>query len=163
MKRMKKLIYDRDKAVSYALKWALNRNPKYFDFSKIGGDCTNFVSQCIYNGCGVMNYKLYTGWFYTSPSLRAPAWTGVNELYNFAVNNDGDGFYAKVTDRLKVMPGDVIQLGNDDGFYHTLIINDIINGRIKVCSHSIDRKNVDLSVYNAKKIRFLHVLGARSV
>lgn len=36
-------IYDRISAVSYAKKWALSRNPKYYNFDTVGGDCTNFI------------------------------------------------------------------------------------------------------------------------
>jgi len=35
------LPYNRVKAVEYAHKWAFGRNPKYFNFDKLGGDCTN--------------------------------------------------------------------------------------------------------------------------
>ena len=48
--------YNRENAVAYAKKWAYGRNPKYYDFSDLGGDCTNFASQCIYAGSGIMNY-----------------------------------------------------------------------------------------------------------
>lgn len=47
---MKIIDYDRDKSVAYAKKWAYGRNPKFYDFSNLGGDCTNFASQCIYAG-----------------------------------------------------------------------------------------------------------------
>lgn len=36
--------YDREQAVQYARMWAYDRNPAYYDFSNLGGDCTNFVS-----------------------------------------------------------------------------------------------------------------------
>ena len=39
--------YDRLHALKYAQKWALERNPLFYDFADIGGDCTNFVSQCL--------------------------------------------------------------------------------------------------------------------
>ena len=45
---MREYEYDRNAAVAYARKWALGRNPAFYDFSNIGGDCTNFASQCIY-------------------------------------------------------------------------------------------------------------------
>ena len=45
--------YDRDAAVAYARRWALSRNPLYYDFEDIGGDCTNFASQYIFAG-GIM-------------------------------------------------------------------------------------------------------------
>lgn len=160
---MKFIPYNSERAVNYALKWALKRNKKYYDFSNIGGDCTNYVSQCVFAGAGVMNYNLYSGWFYTSASLRAPSWTGVSEFYNFAVNNKSYGFYAKEVALKDIQIGDVIQLGNDIGFYHNLFVSKIDDGNVYVCSHSIDRLNAPLSGFNYKKIRPLHVLGARDV
>ena len=44
---MREQEYEREKAVQYAKKWAYGRNPEYFNFDPIGGDCTNFISQCI--------------------------------------------------------------------------------------------------------------------
>ena len=41
---MKIIEYNRQKAVDYALKWALSRNPSYADFENMGGDCTKLVS-----------------------------------------------------------------------------------------------------------------------
>lgn len=44
---MRILEYDRQAAFEYAKNWAFRRNPRYYNFEKIGGDCTNFASQCI--------------------------------------------------------------------------------------------------------------------
>ena len=57
-------MYNRERAVEYAHKWAFSRNPRYYDFQNIGGDCTNFASQVIYAGCGEMNYTPTFGWYY---------------------------------------------------------------------------------------------------
>lgn len=54
---MRILEYDRQAAFEYAKKWAFRRNPRYYNFEKIGGDRTNFASQCIY--AGAKNYELY--------------------------------------------------------------------------------------------------------
>ncbi len=54
---MQKREYQREKAVEYAKKWAYRRNPEYYNYDAVGGDCTNFVSQCIYAGSQVMNYN----------------------------------------------------------------------------------------------------------
>ena len=51
------LPYDRGAAVHYAHRWAYDRNPAYYDFSELGGDCTNFASQCLYAGSGVMDHQ----------------------------------------------------------------------------------------------------------
>src|SRR4029079_15512066 len=39
--------YDRLKAVQYARKWARGTNPQY---GRMANDCTNFVSQVLYEG-----------------------------------------------------------------------------------------------------------------
>ena len=44
------ISYDPNKAVEYAKNWAYKRNPKYHDYSNEGGDCANFVSQCLIAG-----------------------------------------------------------------------------------------------------------------
>lgn len=55
MKKLLEFPYNREAAVKYAVEWAYRRNQEYYDFEQIGGDCTNFVSQCILAGTGVMN------------------------------------------------------------------------------------------------------------
>ena len=52
---MKEIKYNREQACEYAKKWAYKRNPKYYNFDAVGGDCTSFVSQCIYAGIKEMN------------------------------------------------------------------------------------------------------------
>jgi hypothetical protein len=36
--------YNREAAAAYAREWALARNPGYYDFEEIGGDCTKVQS-----------------------------------------------------------------------------------------------------------------------
>ena len=79
------LPYDRDRAVMYARKWALTRNPLFVDFSDVGGNCTSFVSQCVYAGCCNMNFTRDFGWYYISGEDRAPAWSSVEFFYDFLV------------------------------------------------------------------------------
>ncbi len=161
--------YDRRKAVEYARKWALSRNPLFIDFTGQGGNCTNFVSQCIFAGAPVMNYTRTFGWYYISPEDRAPAWSGVDELYNFltgapdfASNNKGYGPYATDARRAGTIDvGDVIQLANEEGeFYHTLIISQFTDNDILVCAQSNDALDRPLSSYNYASLRALHIEGA---
>lgn len=164
------LPYDRQRAVEYARRWALSRNPLFFDFTGRGGNCTNFVSQCIFAGCGVMNYTPTFGWYYRSSDDRAPAWTGVDELYDFLTGaedfisqNGGEGPYgrdATVAETVEI--GDVIQLRNTNGdFYHTLIISGFTDSDILVCAHSDDALDRPLSTYNYASLRVIHIDGAR--
>ena len=89
--------YDRRSAAAYAQRWAYFRNPDFLDFSDLGGDCTNFASQCIYAGSGVMNFTPTYGWYYLTSSNRTASWTGVHYLYQFLTSNQGVGPYATET------------------------------------------------------------------
>ena len=91
---MRFVDYNREKACDYAREWAHGRNPQYYNFDGIGGDCTNFASQCLFAGCGVMNYTRDTGWYYVSPDDRAAAWTEANYFRNFMLNNESIGPFA---------------------------------------------------------------------
>ncbi|MFR1441928.1 MAG: amidase domain-containing protein [Clostridia bacterium] len=55
---MKNIKYEREKVLKYAKRWAYDRNPQFYNFDNVGGDCTSFVSQCILAGSNVMNYIL---------------------------------------------------------------------------------------------------------
>ncbi len=159
---MELLEYNRQAAYDYAKKWAFGRNPAFYDFSAIGGDCTNFASQCIYAGARVMNYTPTFGWFYRSANDRTPSWTGVEFLYNFLVNNEGAGPFAKEVPLNELEVGDIVQLGRATGdFYHSPVVVGVRRGNIYVAAHSYDAFNRPLSSYRYKQARGIHILGVR--
>lgn len=154
--------YDRQSAVNYAKRWALERNPLFENFSGIGGDCTSFVSQAIYAGSCVMNYTPTFGWYYVSPTNRAPAWSGVEYFYNFMTQNNGAGPYATETYPGGLGLGDVIQLGNERGdWYHSLIVTGFSGDSYLVSAHSDDSLDRPLSTYNYYMARFLKIEAVR--
>ena len=123
--------YDRVRAVEYAKRWALSRNPLFYDFTGGGGNCTNFVSQSLLAGGLTMDPSETFGWYYVSLNERAPAWTGVNELYeflcgvgDFAPTTERRGPYATEVTRERIEIGDVVQLADRRGaFYHSLLVS----------------------------------------
>ena len=154
--------YNRLKTKEYAKKFAYKRNPKFYAFDYIGGDCTNFVSQCIYAGCKVMNYAKTFGWYYNSLSDRSPSWSGVEFLYNFITTNKGVGPYGELVNKSDIDIGDVIELGNENGkFYHSAIITKVDNGNIFVASHNRDGFDIPLSNFYYAQIRYIAILGAK--
>lgn len=151
------MSYNREAAVQYALKWALNRNPKYYNYDKIGGDCTNFISQCLFAGTGQMNYRK-NNWYYKDANNKSPSWTGVEFLYNFLVTNKYEGPKGKVISKEELELGDLIQLSFNGVVYgHTLIVTKISGKDIFVCAHSIDAKNRNLDSYNYQKVRYIKI------
>ncbi|MGE5613808.1 MAG: amidase domain-containing protein [Bacillota bacterium] len=159
--------YDRAKAMQYAHKWAYARNPAYLDFENLGGDCTNFASQCIFAGSGIMNYTPVFGWYYINSYNRTASWTGVNYLYNFLVNNKGSGPFAEETDFTGVEPGDIAQLSFRDSksFDHSPVIVSIGNppslDNILIAAHTFDTDFYRLMDFEPAYIRFLHIIGVR--
>ena len=119
------MSYNRKIAVEYALKWALGRNPKYYNYDKIGGDCTNFISQCLFAGTRQMNYRK-NGWYYSDANNKSPSWTGVEFLYNFLIQNKYEGPKGKEILKEELQLGDIIQLSFDGNIFgHTLIVSKI--------------------------------------
>ena len=158
--------YRREEAAAYARHWAYGRNPEFYDYERIGGDCTNFASQCIYAGTGVMNYTPTFGWYYIDADNKAPAWTGVEYLHNFLIRSEiSSGPICTVTQDLAVAePGDVIQLiFEGDVFQHSpVVVATDGSGQpsgILVAAHSYDADCRPLDSYTYQQYRVLHILG----
>lgn len=154
--------YNRAAAVDYAHQWAYRRNPAYTDFEEMGGDCTNFLSQCIYAGSGVMNYTPVYGWYYNSLNSRAPAWTGVNELYRFLVSNTAAGPVAEEVPLSRIESGDIIQLATEHPYFHHGVI--VVHAgsspspeNILIACHSYDADYRPLAAYHILQQRCLHI------
>ena len=159
--------YNRENAIEYAKIWAYKRNPKYYNFDPVGGDCTSFASQCLYAGGAVMNYS-NNGWYYKNGYNKSPSWSGVEFIYNFLINNNSIGPYGKVSDYNEVEKGDLIQLSFDgEKFSHTLIIVDVVTKynykNIYVATHTDDSYYRELSTYSFKHIRFIKIEGIRVI
>ena len=164
---MKELKYNRQKVYEYAARWAFDRNPKYYNFDSVGGDCTSFASQCIFAGANVMNYTKDTGWYYINGNNKSPSWSGVQFLHNFLTRNKGVGPYGKVASKNEIQIGDIAQLSFDGNtFGHTLVIVNIEEignlNKIRIASHTIDSFYKPIAEYRYQKIRFVHMEGVRT-
>ena len=161
------LRYDREAAVAYAHEWAMGRNPRYYDFEEIGGDCTNFASQVLYAGSNQMNFTPLYGWYYINSYNRTPSWTGVEYLYRFLISNKGAGPFAVEIDITEIMPGDIIQISfANNVFSHSPVVVSAgippSIGSIRIAAHTYDRDNYPLYEYNWQALRFLHIQGVNA-
>lgn len=150
----------------------MGRNPKYRDFSGSGGDCTNFVSQCVVAGGGKMNkpkmvwkkpdtygttkywYSIkYQDWnqFHGSTAWKiTTSWMRVSDFYTYWKTKVAKKVkeYSKtqlLKEKLKL--GDVIQLKGADGvWYHSIIISCKKGGEWRYAGHSDDYVDKKLSL-----------------
>lgn len=141
-----------------------NKRPKQWgDFDNMGGDCTNYASQVLYAGGAPMitvgNYK----WYYYGYNNRYPSWTGVEEFYDYLINNKADGVHGiEVQSVNELKTGDIIQMDLDgDGvFNHTSVVCNPLgyNGVLPtITSHSLDRFNEPILTFNFTDIRLIHL------
>ena len=157
--------YDRRAAVRYAHQWAFGRNPRFYDYEEIGGDCTNFASQCLFAGGGLMNFVPDFGWYYITPNQKSPSWTGVEYLYDFLTRKTlSVGPVGEECGLEDLRPGDLLQLSfTGEGYQHTPVV--VAVGRpatpanILVAAHSYDADNRPLSTYTYQKLRGIHITG----
>ena len=164
---MKNIIeYNRHRATEYALAYAHKRNKAFYDFSELGGNCTNFVSQCLLAGGMIQNYDYPFGWFYKNINNRSPSFSGVEYLYNFLTRIDFTrGPFAKVVNIQDTQLGDIIQFKQTEPkFTHSLIItklnaNDPTNPY--VTTNSYDVENKPLNAYWFTQARALNIVGSR--
>ncbi|MCK0195991.1 amidase domain-containing protein [Ancylobacter sp. 6x-1] len=143
-------FYNRMKAVDYARRWALGRNPMYADYSASkggGGDCTNFMSQCVLAGGWSMvlpRDDLILNWWAEPPAREnSRSWSSV-EHFLFFLERSGRGQPCELG---QVIQGDIILHQGPGG--HLMMVTDIeIDGprRMPLLSyHSTDRRDYALS------------------
>lgn len=153
--------YQRERAVEYARKYALVRNPLYPSFAGFGGNCTSFVSQCVLAGSCVMNFTPVYGWYFLSLNRRSASWSGVDYFYDFFINNEDVGPYGGEVSLADAQIGDVIQLSNGENFYHSLLISKIEENEIYICANSNDALDRPLSSYDYASLRVIHINKVR--
>ncbi|MEG0309063.1 MAG: amidase domain-containing protein [Clostridium sp.] len=138
--------YNGDAAANYAVQYALSYNSNYTNWTNEGGDCTNFVSQCLLAG----GIHTDAAWYKDSNK-----WLRVVELHDWLTRRKD---YARsLTWQENATAGDIVQLyTSEKGWYHSLIIscNRNNSGELFISSHSGDWRNRALSNYTQTK-RFL--------
>jgi hypothetical protein len=132
--------------------WALARNPMWVNDDSVaggGGDCTNFVSQALYEGGWIM---VYPSWNSLNPwwaeklnydrHQRSRSWGSAEQFKNF-LKYSGRARPCLLTE---LMFGDVIQQGlsGRDHVSHTMIITRTAQGKIFLSYHSTDHLNISL-------------------
>ena len=151
--------YNRQKAIDYARKWALDRNSVYHDYENYGGDCTNFISQCLRAGeipfdeSGSDSTKK---WYWYSDAKRTPSWTSAKPFVTYLIGNNKQGtknygVYATFCRYEELELGDLVQKRINGVLTHTMIVTSKVfdvDGELTdhlICQHSYDLKDFPLS------------------
>lgn len=151
--------YSPSKAVSYAHRWVNSFSPQYMNFDNNGGDCTNFVSQCLVAG-GVRQTKpgsiqqpiLQTthNWF-GSKFSSSTSFIRVADFHAYwskrvpTANYEGDTTVSRNGNL-----GDIVQFrrANTGTRWHSMIITKKKNGVVYLSGHSQPRYDRAISSYD---------------
>lgn len=154
--------YNRENAIAYANEFSLNRNSEYPYFDDTGGNCNNFISQCLQAGGITLDYSGSNRWYYDGD--YTDSWINVDYFYDYAKSNTGSGFSGIVDDNLySGNVGDIIQYGEDGNFKHSVIISGLIKNRegetidYLIDSNTTDRMNYPASAYGYTQFRLIKI------
>ncbi|MCD7862593.1 MAG: amidase domain-containing protein [Lachnospiraceae bacterium] len=167
--------YDRESALAYSYTYIYTRNPDSFaDYSYVGGNCQNFVSQCLYAGGIPMDTTGSEVWKWYDVNLsnyatqrgRSSSWTGVDEFVYYAENNEGYGLVAQVDAPYYTgEAGDVLQFGTVGDWRHAVLITDMIcdeDGSVidyLVNSNTSNLENYPASLYGYPEVILTKIIG----
>ncbi len=166
--------YDREEALAYADRYAMERNGEWPDYSQYGGNCQNFASQCLLAGGIPMDTVGPNIWKWYGPDPsetvweegRSPSWSGVNQFREYAMENSGFGLSALVdAPYYSGQPGDLIQMGMEDGLRHTVIIRSLVSGSsgqtvdYLIHSNTNDMENYPASLYGYPVFSLVRIAG----
>lgn len=163
-------IYNGNSAVEYAITYADQEdyNNNYPDYRNSGGDCTNFVSQCVLAGGIGMNganssigvHSSTTEWYCTYISTGifgnrrysvSTSWIRVSDFNTYmttVVNNKSTIATLNALHNASEI-GDVVQLADKTTGtpYHSIIISGKDSSTSYFCGHSNSRNNEDIMTY----------------
>lgn len=154
--------YDWQAALAYADEYAMDRNGAWTDYSSVGGNCQNYVSQCLLAGGIPMDISgsAVWKWYGSTPSNsaraegRSTSWTGAGSFRTYAEDNTGFGLVAQVdAPYYSGRPGDLIQMGTEGVWRHVVIIRDLVTDGAGntvdylINSNTNDMRNFPASLY----------------
>ncbi|MEG0711912.1 MAG: amidase domain-containing protein [Niameybacter sp.] len=169
--------YMREKAVAYAKKYALTPNTQEWkNYEEYGGDCTNFISQCLFAGEIPFDHQgkyVSEKWYWYSDYYRTPSFTSASALKDYMISNTGFGLVAKLGTLESLQIGDIVQLGDLEKTTHSMIVIQIIKDEndssltkeVLVAQHSVEGgiRGYNIPLSSKPKTRlYYNILGYNS-
>nr|WP_246582931.1 amidase domain-containing protein [Clostridium simiarum] len=165
--------YSRLAATKYAITYALKPNPKYRYFPLVddkGGDCANFLSQCLFAGGAPMDFNTARPWWYKSyngnimKDTWSISWAVAHSLYYYlkvseSINSPGvKGL--EVYNKKDLELGDLIFFENNKGtIFHSAIITSFLGREPLISQHSFEALNIPYrSSWTPSKFHFIKVI-----
>lgn len=151
--------YSWQKAVAYAAKHWSSYNPAYPNYNPCGGDCANFVSQCLRAGGETTDGTWYTyrgsGCIRSSGNCGSTAWVNNWGLRNWTVNKRRGRVVSNIW---QLGRGDIVNYDwtGNGSFDHVAIVTN--SASMLVTAHNTNHYNVPWSM-GARRHSLTWILG----
>ena len=169
--------YDGEAAASYGASFVGQRNADWWDYSRQGGNCQNFVSQCLYAGGIPMDVRGGAVWKWYGEAVNdleedrgcSASWINVDSFYQYVQENEGYGLAARTDGSYwEGDVGDVILMGPAHDLNHSVLISKVVQnaeGRTVdylIHSNTSDVKDFPVSAYPNPRQVLVRILGWRT-
>lgn len=122
--------YDRAAAYDYLMAYCDERNPAWYAYDEVGGNCMNFGSQVLLAGGIPEDEKGDEEWYWDGQNDLDLSWINVGRFYDYCRKNDGFGLVADTEAGYYTGEvGDVLIVGFNGDHRHTTIISDIVKDK----------------------------------
>lgn len=141
--------YNGSDAASYAKQYANSYNP---DYPVFGEDCTNFVSQCVYDGgMPMLVGDTDAHWYIYNEDERSPSWAGADYFMRHWTKVRSSGYYGRAREVLIYSKDYILQNRNTVG--NSIAVGDVV----------LYLDGVDSKAYHANIISTKYSMGSPMV
>lgn len=122
--------YDRAAAYDYLMAYCDERNPAWYAYDDVGGNCMNFGSQVLLAGGIPEDEKGDEEWYWDGQNDLDLSWINVGRFYDYCRKNEGYGLVADTEAGYYTGEvGDVLIVGFNGDHRHTTVISDIVKDK----------------------------------
>ncbi|MBP0966561.1 MAG: amidase domain-containing protein, partial [Oscillospiraceae bacterium] len=141
LKPLRAFAYNPGAAIEYAQKYAYDYNSDYKNYNSSGGDCANFVSQCLYAG----GLAMTDGWHYrNSGSDVTGSWTGCTSMHRYF---ESAGYtIIENPSSAQLIPGNVVLYAKDNSGtwnHAAILVENNGSDTPKVAAHNNNHDSID--------------------
>jgi len=119
--------YDRAAAYDYLMAYCDERNPAWYAYDDVGGNCMNFGSQVLLAGGIPKDEKGDEEWYWDGQNDLDLSWINVGRFYDYCRDNEGFGLVADTEAGYYTGEvGDVLIVGFAGDHRHTTVISHVV-------------------------------------
>lgn len=158
--------YDRAAAYDYLMAYCDERNPRWYAYDDVGGNCMNFGSQVLLAGGIPEDERGDEEWYWDGQNDLDLSWINVGHFYDYCRDNEGYGLVADTEAGYYTGEvGDVVIVGFAGDHRHTTVISHVVEdeaGNVVdylITCNTTNYKDFPVSAYYYTFHRLIKIFG----